>query len=57
MGSCLDLLYLKSHSFSFGQPSGARGTFSVVSGGAEAAILSARGGFLLRHREGLKAAF
>ena len=51
MGLALVLLFLESHSFSFGQPSGARGTFSVVSGGAEAAILSARGGFLLRHRE------
>ena len=57
IGLALVSLFLESHSFSFGQPSGARGTFSVVSGGAEAAILSARGGFLLRHREGLEVAF
>lgn len=56
-GLALVLLCLKSHSFALGQPSGARGTFSVVSGGAEAAILLTRGGFLLRHREGLKVAF
>ena len=55
--SCLGLLFLESHSFAFGQPSRARGTFSVVSGGAETAILLTRGGFLLRHREGPKVAF
>ena len=51
------MLFLESHSFSFRQPSGARGTFSVGSGGAETAILLTRGGFLLRHREGLEVAF
>ena len=56
MGSCLGLLFLESHSFSFRQPSGARGTFSVGSGRPETAILLTRSGFLLRHRERLEIA-
>ena len=42
IGLALVSLFLESHSFSLRQPSGARGTFSVVSGGAETAILSAQ---------------
>ena len=50
------MLFLESHSFSFRQPSGARGTFSVGSGRPETAILLTRSGFLLRHRERLEIA-